>query len=125
MFRNVQEKTIGRGVLRTFAPDLGEWETIVEGNLDILGKIDYEGLIDSAFGTAWIRHLIKFLTVIGYVGSTFGFLQLVWMLYQKYAGRGNRNRMPRRGRRGQRARGSIGGSFYGDGPPPYHRDYPV
>ena len=132
MFRSVQEKTIGKGVVRTFAPDMGDWELIAEGGLDILGSINYESLIDSVFGTAWIRHLLKFLQMIGYVGSTFGFIQLIRVIYQKYTARGNRNR--RRTRRRRRAlRGRPGWAvepeaemFHDDyAPPPYHRDSPV
>ena len=96
------------------------------------GSINYESLIDSVFGTAWIRHLLKFLQMIGYVGSTFGFIQLIRVIYQKYTARGNRNR--RRTRRRRRAlRGRPGWAvepeaemFYDDyAPPPYHRDSPV
>ena len=42
MFRLVHWKTIGKGVLRTFTLSLGEWETIAEGGLDILGSIPYD-----------------------------------------------------------------------------------
>ena len=45
MFRSVQEKTIRKGVVRTFVPDMGDWEVIAEGGLDILGSINYESLI--------------------------------------------------------------------------------
>ena len=77
MFRTVKEKTVGKGVVRAFAPDLGDWEVIAEGGLDI-----YDGLIDAMFGTAWNRGLLSFLQVVGYVGSTFGFLQFMQKLYQ-------------------------------------------
>ena len=103
MFRTVEEKTVGKGVVRTFAPDLGDWEVIAEGGLDILGKIPYDGLIDAMFGTAWIRGLLSFLQVIGYVGSTFGFLQFLKKLYQWWLHRDRRNR-PGRGARRRRAR---------------------
>ena len=133
MFRSVQEKTIGKGVVRTFAPDMGDWELIAEGGLDILGSINYESLIDSVFGTAWIRDLLKFLQMIGYVGSTFGFIQLIWVIYQKYIARGNRNRRRARRRRRRAVRGRPGWEaeleaemFHDDyGPPPHHRDSPV
>ena len=90
MFRPVREKTIGKGVLRTFTLSLGEWETIAEGGLDILGSIPYDSIIDTVFGTAWIRVLLSFLNVIGYVGSTYGFLHLIWVLYKKYIVRNHR-----------------------------------
>ena len=90
MFRLVHWKTIGKGVLRTFTLSLGEWETIAEGGLDILGSIPYDSIIDTVFGTAWIRVLLSFLNVIGYVGSTYGFLHLIWVLYKKYIVRNHR-----------------------------------
>ena len=104
MFRTVKEKTVGKGVVRTFAPDLGDWEVIAEGGLDILGKIPYDGLIDAMFGTAWIRGLLSFLQVIGYVGSTFGFLQFLQKLYQWWLHRDRRNRPGRGARRGRAKR---------------------
>ena len=70
VFRLVFEKTIGRRVLRTFAQSLGEWEIIAEGRLDILASIPYDSIIDTVFGTALICVLLRFLNVIGYVGST-------------------------------------------------------
>ena len=84
MFRHVREKTIGKGVLRTFAPSLGEWEMIAEGGLDVLGSIPYDSIIDTVFGTALICVLwLRFLNDIGYVGSTYGFIHLIWVLYQR------------------------------------------
>ena len=74
MFILVFEKTIGRKVLRTFAQSLGEWEIIAEGRLDILASIPYDSIIDTIFGTALIRVLLSCLNVIGYVGSTYGFI---------------------------------------------------
>ena len=117
MFRPVREKTIGKGVLRTFAPSLGEWEVIAEGGLDILGSIPYDSLIDSVLGTAWIRGLLGFLTVIGYVGSTYSFIHLIWVLYNWYTGR-NKMRRRRRRRRGRRPSDEL---------PPYleYEDSPV
>ena len=70
VFRLVFEKTIGRRVLRTFAQSLGEWEIIAEGRLNILASIPYDSIIDTVFGTALICVLLRFLNVIGYVGST-------------------------------------------------------
>ena len=37
-----------------------------------------------------IRVLLSFLNVIGYVGSTYGFLHLIWVLYKKYIVRNHR-----------------------------------
>ena len=81
--RLVFEKTIGRRehLLRPW--DLGEWEIIAEGKLDILANIPYDSIIDTIFGTALIRVLLSCLNVIGYVGSTYGFIHLIWVHCQK------------------------------------------
>ena len=68
---------------RTFAPSLGEWEIRAEGKLDILANIPYDSIIDTIFGTALIRVLLSCLNVIGYVGSTYGFIHLIWVHCQK------------------------------------------
>ena len=113
IFRWSLDKAGKSGVFRSFLPDVTEWEAIADHGVDFLGKINYDGLVDAVFGTAWVRYLIKMLTIIGYIGSTYSTYQLILQIYRRFTGRGRRRRHRARGR------GYRMADYYDYGPPGY------